>query len=85
MLSLAEKISYLEKSLNRTDKNYADSFKCDIIFFFGDFDLENNLFAFLSKLESFDEIENWISKLTARTVMKFDEEHEQMNDFIYNY
>lgn len=85
MLSIEEKISYFENSLSRIEENYADSFKCDIIFFFGDFNLENPLLQFLDKLKSLNEIENWISKLTSRIVMKFDEEHEQMHDFIYDY
>ena len=85
MLSLQEKISYFENSLRRIENNYADSFKCNISLFFGDFNLENQLLKFLDKLNSLDEIENWISKLTSRIVMKFDEEHEQINDFIYDY
>lgn len=85
MLSIEEKISYFENSLSRIEENYSDSFKSDIMFFFGDFNLENPLLQFLDKLESLNEIENWISKLTSRIVMKFDEEHDQINDFVYDY
>lgn len=85
MLSIEEKISYFENSLNRKEENYADSFKGDIINFFDEFNVNNSLLFFLVKFESFNEIENWISKLTSRIVMKFDEEHDQINDFIYDY
>ena len=85
MLSIEEKISYFENSLNRKEENYADSFRSDIINFCGEFNIHNSLLFFLAKFESFNEIEDWISKLTSRIVMKFDEEHDQTNDFIYDY
>jgi len=34
---------------------------------------------------TFEEIENWITKLTSRIVLKFDEESERINDFIADY
>lgn len=85
MLSNEDKIGYFEYSLNQKAENYADSFKGDIINFFGEFKVDNSLLFFLAKFESFNEIEYWISKLTSRIVMKFDEEHDQINDFIYDY
>jgi hypothetical protein len=85
MLSFEEKISYFENSLNKTEENYADSFKEDIILFIDVFTRENNLLNFLNDLDSFEEIENWINKLTSRIVLKFDSKCEQINDFIYDY
>jgi len=85
MLSFEEKIVYLENSLNKTEENYADSFKEDIIIFFDDFTSKNNLFSFLNNLNSTKEIENWVNKLTSRIALKFDSESEQMNDFIYDF
>ncbi len=85
MLSFEEKISYFENSLNKTEENYADSFKEDIILFIDFFARENVLLNFLNNLNSFEEIENWINKLTSRIVLKFDSECEQINDFIYDY
>lgn len=85
MLSFEEKIVYLENSLNKTEENYADSFKEDIIMFIDDFTGQNKHLSFLNKLESFEEIENWINKLTSRIVLKFDSQCEQIYDFIYDY
>ncbi len=85
MLNIEEKISYFENNLNKIEENFADSFRCDIIFFFGDFTSENELLVFLNKIETIEEIENWISKLTSRIIMKFDSSNENLNDFIYDY
>ena len=85
-MTLSEKIEYLEQFLNQSEENYADSFKADVIMFFeDDFSEENPQLLFLENLNSKQEIENWIDKLTSRFVMKFDSEFETENDFIYNY
>lgn len=83
MLSLKEKISYLEHSLNKTEENYADSFRTDILFFFDDFNAKNTKFQFLNNLHSFNEIESWITKLTSRIVIK--EDDLEVNEIIYDY
>lgn len=85
MPTLSEKISYLEECLNKPEQNYADSFKADIIDFFDSFEIENKDLIFLSAMDSYEEIENWITKLTSRIVLKFDEESESINDFIVDY
>ncbi len=85
MLSFADKISYLENYLNSIQDNYADSFKTDILFFFDEFNDRNQQLRFLNKLESFVEIEDWVDRLTSRIVLKFDEDTEQLNDFITDY
>lgn len=85
MLTFEEKLSYLENSLNKIEESHADSFRTDILFFFDEFNTENPLLQFLNNLNTFEEIENWITKLTSRIVLKFDEEVEQLSDFIYEY
>jgi len=83
MLSFEEKIVYLENSLSKTEENYADSFRPDIHIFFSEFHIENKLFIFLKETNTFIEIENWISKLTSRIVMKEDE--MEVNEIINDY
>jgi hypothetical protein len=85
MLTFEEKISHLENSLNKTEGNYADSFKEDIIIFIDEFDVKNERLQFLKDVVSFEEIDNWIEKLTSRIILKFDSGSEQINDFIYDY
>ena len=55
------------------------------MFFDNNFSEGNSQFLFLDNLNSEQEIENWLEKLTSRFVMKFDSEFEAENDFIYNY
>jgi hypothetical protein len=85
MLSLKEKIYYLEDYLARPNKNYADSFKVDIAFFIDDFTDQNKLLLFLNKCNSIEEIENWVDVLCSKIILKFDSEGESINDFIYDY
>ncbi|MDO8317147.1 MAG: hypothetical protein Q7T12_06465 [Flavobacterium sp.] len=85
-MTLLEKIEYLEQLLNQTEENYADTFKADITMFLDDnFSEENSQLQFLDNVNSKQEIENWIEKLTSRFVIKFDSEFETENDFIYDY
>ena len=83
MLTFQEKISYFENSLNKTEENYADSFRTDIQIFFDKFNVENKLLFFLKEIKTFIEIENWISKLTSRIVMREDE--MEVNEIINDY
>ncbi|WDF63811.1 hypothetical protein [Flavobacterium sp. KACC 22763] len=85
MVSLAEKIHFLESYLTQSNKNYADSFKEDIVIFIDDFTDQNKLLLFLHKLNSAKEIEEWVENLCSKIVLKFDSENEQINDFIYDY
>ncbi|WP_427871752.1 hypothetical protein [Flavobacterium sp. MMS24-S5] len=85
MISLAEKINYLERYLTQSNKNYADSFKEDIVLFIDNFTDKNKLLLFLNKLNSEKEIEEWVENLCSKIVLKFDSEDEQINDFIYDY
>ncbi len=86
MLNLEQKIEFLKAYLLDIKDNYADSFKTDILFYFDEFENieENkNVFNFLNKLNSKEEIENSIDTLTSKIVMKFNEDEEQLSDFIF--
>ena len=85
MLTFEEKIIYLENSLNKTEGNYYDNFKEDIIIYFNEFNTKNERLYFLNNFSSLTEIENWVEKISSRIVLKFDEESEQINDFIYDF
>ena len=84
-MNFKRKIEILEKVLNKTPSNYADSFKSDIIIYFDeDFKIKNSKLFFLNKLETMEEIENFINNITSHFVMKFDKESETENDFIHD-
>ncbi|SNR23248.1 hypothetical protein [Flavobacterium sp. ov086] len=85
MLSLNEKIQHLENYLSQANENYADTFKEDIVIFIDDFTDQNELLSFLNKIDSLEEIENWVENLCSRIILKFDSEGEEINDFIYDY
>jgi hypothetical protein len=55
------------------------------LIFINDFETTNPNLFFLKNINSKVEISNWVNQLTSRIVMKFDEENEQINDFIYDY
>lgn len=84
MLNLAEKIEILKEYLSEIKDNYADSFKTDIMLYFNDFeDVNSEDFKFLSELKSKEDIYKWVDKLTSKIVMKFNEDEEQISDFIF--
>jgi hypothetical protein len=85
MITLVEKISYLESFLSQPEINYSDSFKTDILFFIDDFNTSNTKLSFLNNFDTYIEIEDWVNKLTSRIVLKFQEESEQIQDFIYDF
>lgn len=85
MLSLKEKIQYLENYLAQPNRNYADSFKEDIVMLIDNFTDQNELLSFLNNLNSLEKIENWVDNLCSRIILKFDSEGEDINDFIYDY
>ena len=85
MLSFEEKIQHLEKHLSQPNENYADSFKEEIAMFLDSFSNQNKLLLFLNKINSIEEIENWVENLCSRIILKFDSEGEEINDFIYDY
>lgn len=83
MLSYKDKIDYLENYLNKIEENYADSFKADVIIFIDLFDTNNTLLKFLIDINTVGEIENWITKLTSRIVIREDE--MEVSEIIYDY
>ncbi|WP_312761300.1 hypothetical protein [Epilithonimonas sp.] len=84
MLNFAEKIEILKEYLSEIKDNYADSFKTDIMLYFNDFeDVNSEGFKFLSELKSKEDIYKWVDKLTSKIVMKFNEDEEQISDFIF--
>lgn len=84
MLNFAEKIEILKEYLSEIKDNYADSFKTDIMLYFNNFeDFNSEDFKFLSELKSKEDIYKWIDKLTSKIVMKFNEDEEQISDFIF--
>ncbi len=85
MLSLTNKISHLENYLTDIQDSFADSFKTDILFYFDEFETPNKRLSFLHHLTSVEEIEHWVDGLSSSIVLKFDEETEQLNDFIDDY
>ncbi|WP_269225123.1 hypothetical protein [Flavobacterium eburneipallidum] len=85
MLTFEEKIIYLENSLNKTEGNYYDNFKEDIVIYFDEFNTKNKRLNFLNNFISFTEIDNWVEKISSRIVLKFDKESEQINYFIYDF
>lgn len=85
MLTLNEKIQHLENYLSQPNENYADTFKEDIVMLIDNFTNQNELLFFLNKIDSLEEIENWVDNLCSRIILKFDSEGEDINDFIYDY
>jgi len=85
MIPMNEKISYLEACLREGGMSYADSFKADIAIALGEFTEDNPTLAFLERLTSEQDITDWVNRLTSRIVMKFDEESEQLGEFVHEY
>ena len=83
MLTYLNKISYLKSILLQDKGNYADSFKTDIAIFLGDFNIQNSNLNFLEKLSSKEEIKLWVNNLTSKIVLKFNENEEELSDFIF--
>lgn len=86
MLKNEDKIEVLKAYLSDSKDSYADSFKTDILFYFDGLDSikENNTkLNFLKNLKSKQDIHNWVDNLTSKIVMKYNEEEEQLSDFIF--
>jgi len=64
MLSLSQKITYLEDFLALPAENYGESFKIDILLFIDAFEESNPRLSFLNDLETFEAIEAWVTRLT---------------------
>lgn len=84
MLNYKDKIETLNAYLLDVKNNYADSFKTDIFFYFNEFeDIHSVDFKFLHELNSKEDIHNWVDNLTSKIIMKFNENEEQLSEFIF--
>ncbi|MFN4075717.1 MAG: hypothetical protein ACK4HC_07435 [Cloacibacterium sp.] len=84
MLNFEEKIEILKEYLSEIKDNYADSFKTDIFLYFNEFeDIKTTDFKFLEELKSTEDIQTFVDNLTSKIVMKFNEDEEQLSDFIF--
>lgn len=82
-MTRSEKAEILENYLSQEPENYRDTYKTDIYLFFNeDFTKENPLLTFLDSFENKNEIENWVDFVASQIVLKFDDEFEQIGDFI---
>lgn len=85
MLSFIEKAEILKTCLEDIGESYADSFKTDILFYFGDFEEADLRLKFLEQLNSKKEIEDWVERITSKIVLKFNEEEESLGEFLEWY
>ena len=82
-MTFTEKIEVLENYLVQPSQNYRDTFKTDIYLFFNeDFTANNSLLYFLNDMSTHTEIIDWIDLVTSQIVLKFDEDDEEMGNFI---
>lgn len=82
MLSLENKIKILKEYLVKVEDNYSDSFKPDLYYYFDNFTIQNKKLFFLNKIHSENEIIEWIDNVLSNIVLKYDEEFEQLPDFL---
>lgn len=85
MLSFTDKMSYLENYLTKSQCNYADIYRTDILIYLGGFEQHNDNLKLLNRLKTTEEIEYFIDKLTSRIIMKYDQENEELGDFIFDF
>ena len=84
MLELSDKINILKDYLDEIGDTHVDSFKTDIVFYFNDFEDEQSCdFQFLNRLDSKEEIHSVIDHFISKIALKFDEDEEQLSDFIF--
>ncbi|MCG2590766.1 hypothetical protein [Rhodohalobacter sulfatireducens] len=82
-MNYKDKIRTLKTYLYQAEDNYRDSFKTDICLFFNDdFTVENPMLIFLKEFDNRSEIKEWVDLVTRQIVLKFDEEYEEIGNFI---
>ena len=85
-MTRAKKTKILENYLSKSPTNFRDTFKTDIYLFFNeDFTTENPSLNFLDAFESKEDILSWVDKVTSQIVLKFDENEEELGDFIWDH
>jgi len=83
VMTRSEKAEILKNYLSQEPENYRDTFKTDMYLFFNeDFTRDNPRLKFLDSFENKNEIENWVDVVASQIVLKFDEEFEEVGDFI---
>lgn len=82
-MTYTEKIEVLKDYLAQPSQNYRDTYKTDIYLFFNeDFTNKNSLLNFLNDLSTHSEIIDWVDLVTSQIVLKFDEDDQEMGNFI---
>ncbi len=86
MLGKIDKIKILDKILDEDDGCYADSFKTGLLFRLGNLESDNDNLNFLDNLNTKNDIENWVNKITSRIVMREDEDMVEniIDDYLEN-
>ncbi|MEY5040579.1 MAG: hypothetical protein RLZZ414_104 [Bacteroidota bacterium] len=83
MLTHYQKISILQSILKDVGKGYSESFKTDVLFYFGDFEVGDVKLDFLKGLQVEVEIKARVELLLSQIVLKFNEEEDSLGDFIF--
>ena len=81
MLTFTEKITLLKSCLETVGNSYADSFKAEMLLYFGDFNSTDPKLFFLHDLDFEEEITGWVNRITSLIVSKFEEEEEMFGEF----
>lgn len=81
MTTFTEKIARLKSCLETVDHSYADSFKAEMLLYFGDFNLTDPKLYFLHDLDFEEEIEGWVNRITSLIASKLEEEEEMFGEF----
>jgi hypothetical protein len=83
MLTHHQKIYILQSILNDVGESYAEGFKTDVLFYFGDFEVGDVKLDFLKGLQDEVEIKARVELLLSQIVLKFNEEEDSLGDFIF--
>lgn len=86
MLTFSTKIKLLEAYLLDIGTSYSDEFKIDILFYFDCFKQaqpDDIRYKFLANLHTKTDICSWVDNLISRIIIKYNEDEEQLSDFIF--
>lgn len=81
MTTFTEKINQLKSCLEHVDHSYADSFKAEMLLYFGDFNPTDPKLFFLHDLDFEEEIVGWVNQITSLIASKLEEEEEMFGEF----
>lgn len=82
-MTLQQKILVLQTILSEVRENYVDSFKTDVLFYFGDFEEEDVKLDFLKNLKYEVDIKARVELLLSKIVLQFNHEEDSLGDFIF--